>query len=125
MKPRTGLALIPIHNQRPLERVAIRLQPPHRIRLVLRPRNDLARRTPSTQVIQYVLELVGGGRFFCYIELKLCALGFGLGLVGRGLVFCGVGDGLRICLLEEGEDAGRGLVGGLVEEGYDILCAVL
>jgi hypothetical protein len=34
-------------------------------------------------------------------------------------------DRLCIGLLEEGEDAGGSLVRGRVEEGHDVLCAVL
>jgi hypothetical protein len=37
----TRLALIPIHHQRPDKRIPIRLQPPHRIRLVTRTLHNL------------------------------------------------------------------------------------
>lgn len=45
--------------------------------------------------------------------------------MGTGLVFGGMGNRLRIGLLEKREYAGGGLIGGLVEESHDVLCAVL
>lgn len=46
-------------------------------------------------------------------------------MVAAGLVFSGGCDGLRVCLLEDGVCAQRGLGRGLVEERNDVLCAVL
>jgi hypothetical protein len=45
--------------------------------------------------------------------------------VGAGLVFGRVSYGLGARLLEEREDAGRGIVVGLVEESNNVLRAVL
>jgi hypothetical protein len=105
----TSLALIPVHNQRPFECVPIGLQSPQGVRLILGTLNDPAHRTRSTQVLQDVLELVGRGRCLCDIELELCALGLVLGVVAASLVFGGSCGGLRVCLLEDGVCADRGL----------------
>ena len=48
-----------------------------------------------------------------------------MGVVRAGLVLGGVRDRLCVGLLEEGEDAGGGLTRGFVEEGDDVLRAVL
>jgi hypothetical protein len=45
--------------------------------------------------------------------------------VRAGLVFGRMSYGLRIGLLEESKDAGGCFIAGLVEEGHDVLCAML
>lgn len=106
-----------------MECVAIRLQPPQRIRLVCGALDDMARR--STKILHNALELVARRWLLGDIELELGPLRLVLCLMRAGLVFGRMCYSLRIGLLEEGEDACGCLVAGLVEEGYDVLRAVL
>jgi hypothetical protein len=79
----------------------------------------------SSEIFQYVLELIACRRLLGNVELELGPLCLVLSLVGAGLVFGRMGYRLRIGLPEEGEDAGGCLVVRLVEEGNDVLRAVL
>lgn len=121
----TSLALVPVHNQWPLERVTVSLQSPDRICLVLCALDDLVYIARSTQVVQDILELVSCWRLFCNVELELGSLCLVLRIVGAGLVFGGGRNRLCICLLENGVCTQGRQAGGLVEEGNDVLHAVL
>lgn len=110
---------------RPLEDVAICLQPPQCIRLVLRTIYNFSSCASPSQILQNVLELITCRWGFCHIELELCLLRFVLCLVRASLVFGRMGNGLRLRLLEESENSGRCLIRGLVKEGDDVFRAVL
>ena len=118
-------ALIPVHNQRSLESVRIRLQPPQCISLVLCALNDPPYRARSTKVLHDALQLVCCRRLFCHLELELGSLGLVLRVVGACLVLGSSGNGLGVCLLEDCVCTQGGLAGGLVEEGHDVLHAML
>lgn len=121
----TGLALVPVHDQWPLERVPIRLQSPERICLILCSLDNPADSARPAQIVQNVLQLVSSGRFLGYIKLEFSTLGLVVRIVGAGLIFGGSRDGVRVSLLKDGVRTYGGLAGGLVEEGHNILHAVL
>lgn len=121
----TGLALVPVHDQWSMEYVAVCLQSPDSICLVLCSLNNLANGAWSAQVLQDALELVCGWWFLCYVELELCALCLVVCVVGTSLVFGGGRDRVRIGLLENSVCAQGRLAGGLVEERDDVLHAML
>jgi hypothetical protein len=99
--------------QWPLKRIAIRLEPPHRICHIGSSWNNLV--WGSAQVLQDVLELVAGRRRLSHVELELGPLCFVLRLMRAGLVLSGMSYRLRVGLLEESEHTHRRLVVGLVK----------
>jgi hypothetical protein len=109
--------------QRPLESISIRLESSQRIRLIRCPINDLA--WGSTEVFQDRLELVAGWRRLRHVELEFGSLRLVLRVVRGGLISSRMGNCLRVGLFENRVDADRCLAAGLVEEGYNVLRAVL